>query len=126
MLPATQIGERIASYHTRAWFDLHLRGKAAAFDRLVAGTFDDSVDVHAIGTGAHDLAAADPTDPYSGNVPHKIAGLPVQDAVSFYYLSSYSLTDPLTGARATCEDMRGGCAAAKSKVRHARARLRRR
>ena len=109
VLPATQIGERIASYYTRAWFDRYLKGKDRAFDRLVAGTFDDSVDVHAIGTGAHDLAAVDPADPYSGNVPHTIAGLPVRDAASFYYLSSYSLTDPRTGERAECEDMRAGC-----------------
>ena len=111
VLPASELGERIASYYTRAWFDLHLRakGRKQAFDRLVATHFDDSVDRHSIGTGVYDATAADPTDPYSGNVPYTIAGIAVQDAVSFYYRSAYSLRDPRTGNRVTCEDMRAGC-----------------
>ena len=49
--------------------------------------------------------------PDDGNVPYKIAGIPVKDAVSFYYESEYALHDPSTGARRTCVDMRAGCPA---------------
>jgi len=42
-------------------------------------------------------------------VPYKIAGIPVKNAVSFYYLSEYSLRDPHNGHLATCGDMRDGC-----------------
>jgi dienelactone hydrolase len=109
VLPANELGERMASYYTRAWFDLHLYGREKAYDRLVASTFDKSADVHSIGTGVFDVSQYDPSDPYSGNVPYKIAGISVEDAVSFYYLSAYSLHHPRTGALAVCEDMRAGC-----------------
>jgi hypothetical protein len=65
--------------------------------------------VHSIGAGVYDQTAADPSDPYSGNVPYKIAGIPVKNAVSFYYLSEYSLRDPQNGRLTTCGDMRAGC-----------------
>ncbi|MEA2125204.1 MAG: hypothetical protein QOI80_1986, partial [Solirubrobacteraceae bacterium] len=109
VLPANELGERMASYNTRAWFDLELRHRAKGFDRLTATAFDKSADVHSIGTGVFDVAAYDPADPYSGNVPYTIAGINVRDAVSFYYLSSYSLRDPRTGGAATCADLRAGC-----------------
>jgi dienelactone hydrolase len=110
VLPASQKGERIASYYTRAWFDRYLRGDRTGFSRLTATTFDGSIDASAIGTGSSDAAAAaaSPTDRWAGNVPHTIEGVPVKDAVSFYYLSQYALRGP-DGRRRTCEDMRAGC-----------------
>ena len=108
---ASELNERMASYYTRAWFDLHLRHKAAGYRRLVATTFDTSADTDSIGAGVYDPAKADPTDPYAGNVPYTIAGIPVPDAVSFYYESAYSLRDPKTGALRTCVDIRAGCPA---------------
>ena len=57
--------------------------------------------------GVYDPSAADPKDPYSGNVPYMIGGIPIADAVSFYYLSKYALHDPRTGKLRTCASMRG-------------------
>jgi hypothetical protein len=107
---ANELSERMASYYTLAWFDLQLRDDPTGYRRLVATTFDDSADTSAIGAGVYDPAAADPADPYSGNVPYAIAGIPVADAVSFYYLSQYALRSPWTGRVRTCADMRAGCA----------------
>ncbi|HEX8083063.1 MAG TPA: hypothetical protein VF529_02170 [Solirubrobacteraceae bacterium] len=119
VLPASQKGERFASYYTRAWFDRYLKGSAAATQRLIATTFDASIDGSAIGTGEFDqlAAAQNPTDRYAGNVPHKIAGIPVPNALSFYYVSQYALTGGKTGGakapgarkRLVCADMRHGC-----------------
>jgi dienelactone hydrolase len=109
ILPASELGERMASYYTQAWFDLKLKHRRNGFARLVAAAFDDSADEHSTGAGIYDVTAADPTDPYSGNVPYRIKGIPVRDAVSFYYRSRYSLHDPRSGAAATCDDMRAGC-----------------
>src|SRR3954454_24865133 len=110
ILPASRIGERVAYYYSQAWFDRYLRGSTVAFDRLVARSFDASSDAHAIGAGDYDpaKAAANPTDTTAGNVPWKIAGLPVADRLSFYYDSEYSLTAP-GGGKAACADMRKGC-----------------
>ena len=110
VLPASQKGERFASYYTRAWFDRYLKGDDRAFRRLTARRFDRSVDVSAIGTGEFDHAAAaqDPANRYAGNVPHTIAGVPVANAVSFYYRSQYFLRAP-DGTRRRCADVRGGC-----------------
>ena len=113
---ANELSERMASYYTTAWFDRHLRDDPSAFTRLTATKFDDSADVNSIGAGVYDPTAADPADPYAGNVPYRIAGIPVKDAVSFYYLSSYSLKDPKGGTR-TCADMRKGCAAQAARRR---------
>jgi dienelactone hydrolase len=113
---SNQLGERMASYYTRAWFDLHLRGKRKGFRRLTAERFDASADKD-IGAGTYDPAKADPADPYAGNVPYAIEGIDVRDAVSFYYRSSYSLRDPRTGRRQACEDMRDGCPAPAAKSR---------
>ena len=103
VLPSNQIGERMASYYTLAWLDWKLKRSKDGLKRLTATTFDDSVDRTSIGAGVYDPAKADPTDPYSGNQPYLIEGIPVKDAVSFYYRSAYSLGDRV------CADMRAGC-----------------
>jgi hypothetical protein len=100
ILPASRLGERVAFYYTLAWFDYYLRGSPDAYQRLVARTFDASADASAIGAGTY--------DPSVGNVPSTIAGLPVADRLSFYYLSEYALTAP-DGTSATCADLRHGC-----------------
>jgi hypothetical protein len=41
-------------------------------------------------------------------VPHEIDGVPVANAVSFYYTSQYALRDT-SGRRRACADMRRGC-----------------
>jgi dienelactone hydrolase len=113
ILPASEYGERVAFYYTLAWFDYYLRHMASGYDRLIATTFDDSSDVHSIGGGTYSAKAAlaDPSDPAAGNVPIKIAGLPVANRLSFYYDSEYSLTPPGGGAKKVCLDMRAGCPA---------------
>ncbi|MCW2779274.1 MAG: hypothetical protein JWN17_2999, partial [Frankiales bacterium] len=45
---------------------------------------------------------------YAGNVPYRIKGIPVRDAVSFYYRSAYSLRTP-DGGRKVCTQVRKGC-----------------
>jgi alpha-beta hydrolase superfamily lysophospholipase len=112
---ANELSERMASYYTTAWFDAYLKGKRrSGFRRLTAKAFDGSADKHSIGTGTYDqaAAAADPTNRYAGNVPYRIAGIKTADAVSFYYLSQYSLTDPKTKQRVVCPDLRHDCKAA--------------
>jgi hypothetical protein len=108
---ASELNERMASYYTVAWFDEHLKGQKSAFKRLTATTFDDSADTDSIGAGVYDVTAANPADPYSGNVPYTINGVKVADAVSFYYQSAYALHNPKSGALANCVDMRAGCPA---------------
>ena len=99
----------MASYYTKAWFDLHLRGDRGGLTRLTARTFDGSADGSAIGAGSFDPTLFDPADPYSGNVPYLIKGIKVADAVSFYYRSAWSLKDPRTGKTLVCKDVRKGC-----------------
>jgi dienelactone hydrolase len=106
---ANELSERMASYYTTAWFDLELRHDRTGFSRLTAKAFDASADQRSIGAGVYDPTAADSTDPYSGNVPYKIAGIPVANAVSFYYRSAYALRDPKTRRTAACADIRAGC-----------------
>lgn len=110
VLPANELGERMASYYTTAWLDYELKGDKTGFTRLTATKFDGSADVHSIGAGIYDQTGADPSDPYSGNIPYKIAGISVPDAMSFYYQSEYALHGP-KGSLATCVDMRAGCPA---------------
>jgi dienelactone hydrolase len=107
VLPASRLGERFASHYTVAWFDRYLKGDPAAYSRLTATEFDGGADGTSIGAGdfSTDAALADPTNPIAGNVPYKIAGMPVANALSFYYDSAYSLTDPATGQNRTCADM---------------------
>jgi len=105
---SNQLGERMASYYTRAWFDRQLRGSTKAMGRLTATTFDASADVHSIGAGVFDPDKLDPADPYAGNIPYTINGIKVPDAVSFYYRSAYTLRDERGRVR-TCADVRAGC-----------------
>ncbi|HTX44858.1 MAG TPA: hypothetical protein VMD48_01105 [Solirubrobacteraceae bacterium] len=135
VLPANEIGERIAFYYTLAWFDEYLRGGKdpllpaadTAYHRLTnLGTYDESADRNdnrtnrgaadiSFGAGTYSAAqaAADPTDPAAGNVPYEIEGISIPDTLSFYYYSEYSLHDP--GAKhdplKTCNDMLAGCPA---------------
>jgi hypothetical protein len=102
---ASELNERMASYYTLAWLDYKLRDMSSGFTRLTAKDFDDSADTDSIGAGVWDPAKVNPSDPYSGNVPYKIAGIAVKNAVSFYYLSAYDLHSP-RGTRVTCADMR--------------------
>ncbi len=117
ILPASRLGERVAFYYSLAWFDRYLRGSRAAYDRLIATTFDGSSDRHSIGAGTYDpnAAAANPTDTTAGNVPYKIGGLPVSDRLSFYYDSEYSLTPPRRNSKTVCLDMRASCPATMPK-----------
>ncbi|MCW2606501.1 MAG: hypothetical protein JWO60_1194 [Frankiales bacterium] len=105
---SNELGERMASYYTKAWFDLHLKGDRSGYTRLTAQRFDDSVDTSSIGAGVFDPAKADPEDVYAGNVPYTIKGIPTRDAVSFYYRSAYSLTDP-SGRKVVCAQVGKGC-----------------
>ena len=117
ILPASSIGERVAFYYTLAWFDYFLRHQTSGYQRLVATTFDDSADVHAIGAGAYSAsqALADPGNAAAGNLPVKIAGLPVDNRLSFYYESEYALSPPGSGGAPSgtpavkCGDIRAGC-----------------
>ena len=106
---SNQLGERMASYYTKAWLDLKLKGDRSGLTRLTAKRFDDSVDETSIGAGTYDPSKADPANPYAGNVPYTIAGIKTADAVSFYYRSAYSLKDPKTRRRLSCKDLRAGC-----------------
>jgi hypothetical protein len=104
---ASELDERMASYYTLAWLDYKLRGKKSGFRRLTAKRFDSSADTDSIGAGVWDPAKANPTDPYSGNVPYRIKGISVGSAVSFYYLSGFDMHNP-HGKRVSCADMRRG------------------
>jgi dienelactone hydrolase len=110
ILPASRLGERVAFFFTLAWFDRYLRGAgdpavaANAYRRLVAHRFDDSADLHSIGSGTFSLAAAlhDPTNPAAGNVPYTIDGLAVSNRLSIYEPSMFRLTDPTSGTVVSC------------------------
>lgn len=106
--PSSRYGERVAFYYSLAWFDRYLKVDPAATARLTSHTFDDSSDIHSIGAGTYDAAraAADPTNPFAGNVPYKIAGKCVANLLSFYYASAFSLQ----GGALQSSDVRGqGC-----------------
>lgn len=92
-LPASRYGQITSLYYTIAWYDRYLKHSTVALRRLTAKQYDDSADVHSIGGGTYDLAAAlaDPTDPTAGNVPYTIAGMCVANTMSFYYASAYWL-----------------------------------
>jgi dienelactone hydrolase len=117
-LSGNRYAEAVSIYYTLAWFDRYVRGAtepdvaAAAFERLTATHFDDSADRHNISQGIFDPGRATPDDPYSGNVPYSIEGLPAADRLSFYFRAKCSLTAPGTSATATSDDIRAeGCAA---------------
>lgn len=133
VLPANEIGERIAFHYTLAWFDEYLRGgrdallpaRDTAFSRLTSlGPYDMSADRNlnhasrgaadlSFGAGGYDpvAAAANPADPAAGNVPYEIQGIPTRNTLSFYYYSEYRLHNVSTRGRPlhTCNDMLGGC-----------------
>jgi dienelactone hydrolase len=125
LLPANQLGERFAFYYTLAWFDEYLRGGTdpytakSAWSRLTSlGQYDASADRNtrgtvSIGAGTYNasLAAADPTNPSAGNVPYRVAGIPIRGSLSFYYYSGFRLTNPATQQVATCTDLIAGCPA---------------
>jgi len=111
-------GEIVSVYYTLAWFDRYLKGARdlgaarQAFDRLIATSYDASADHHNISQGFFDpaLAAQSPTDPYAGNVPYRIEGMPVADRLSFYFSSKCFISRPGGGARFFSDDIRaGGC-----------------
>ena len=135
VLPANEIGERVAFYYTLAWLDQYLRGghdallpaADTAYGRLTSlGSFDQSADHNdnkvdpgasdiSFGAGTYDAgqAAGDPTNPAAGNVPYEIKGIRIPDTLSFYYYSEYSLHEhgAAGGPLQTCNDMLAGCPA---------------
>ena len=101
VLPSNQLSERFAFYWTLAWFDRYVRDGAnpytpqSAFSRLTSkGAYDGSADVNSLGTVSIGTGVWDPS---AGNVPYRIKGIPISGSLSFYYLSSYRITDPATG-----------------------------
>lgn len=112
-------GETMSVYYTLTWFDRYLKGAddpaaaAEAFERLTSPTLDDYADRHNISQGLFDpLRAAAAGDLYGGNVPYRIAGMPVADRLSFYFPSRCQLTDPFDpeGPRVVSDDVRAeGC-----------------
>jgi hypothetical protein len=135
LLPANEIGERVAFYYTLAWLDQYLRGgrdallprRDTALRRLTnLGRFDASADENAnrvdrgaadisFGSGTYSVGQAqrDPTDPAAGNVPYLIKGISIPDTLSFYYYSEYHLHDPQAAGDPlrTCVDMLAHCPA---------------
>ena len=109
--------ETVSVYYTLSWFDRYLKGATdrgaaeQAFRRLTAPRFDDYADRHDISQGIFDpaRAAAHPDDPYAGNVPYAIDGLPVRDRMSFYFPSKCSIHAP-DGSLFETDDVRAnGC-----------------
>lgn len=120
----SRYNEATSNHYGLAWFDRYLKGKLVvngagnvvtsggrsaaeerayrqavaeeAFGRLVAERFDGTVDRHNISQGFYDPAqAASNADPLlGGNVPYKVAGLPLADRLSFYYRSVCFLSVP--------------------------------
>jgi len=110
--------ETVSVYYTLAWFERYLKGSGDsklardAFERLTASVFDDSADRHNISQGFYDATRATAAgDPYAGNVPYRIKGMPVANRMSFYFPSKCYLSVPgAEGLRAVSEDMRAkGC-----------------
>ena len=109
--------ELVAMYYTVAWFDRYLGdgtdpdAAADAFARLTATVFDASADRHNLSQGFFDpTRVAGSGDPYGGNVPYAIEGMPIADRLSFYFLSKCDLAAPASSARALSDDMRAeGC-----------------
>jgi hypothetical protein len=133
VLPANELGERIAFYYTLAWFDEYLRGghdpllprNDTAYRRLTnLGTFDRSADhddnsrnpraadiSFGAGTYSPSRAAAHPANPAAGNLPYEIQGIPIRDTLSFYYYSEYRIHDPARPGDPVerCTDMLARC-----------------
>ena len=79
-LPASSTGQRVATYYVLAWLDRWLRSSPDAAQRLLAKRFDNSVDRSSIGLGRWNPLTME-------NEPYRIAGAPVRDALSSYYVS---------------------------------------
>jgi pimeloyl-ACP methyl ester carboxylesterase len=79
-LPASSTGQRVATYYVLAWLDRWLGSAPGAGRRLVAKRFDASVDRSSIGLGRWNPLT-------TTNEPYRIAGTPVRDALSSYYVS---------------------------------------
>jgi pimeloyl-ACP methyl ester carboxylesterase len=107
--PASRYGQRVATYFALSWLDRSLKGThvgAARNDegvqrddasrRLLARSFDQSVDVSSIGLGLWDVAGAT-------NEPYQIAGEPVASRLSPYYVSRYAFDGN------SCLDIRADC-----------------
>ena len=92
-LPASATGQRVATYYALAWLDRWLKRRPSAEKRLLAATFDDSADVSNIGLGRWN-----PTT--QQNEPHRLAGRPVREALSRYYVSRADLRGR------SCQDLR--------------------
>ncbi len=106
--PSSRYGERVSLYYSLAWFDRYLKNDPDGTTRLIRGYFDETPDLHSIGAGIYDpiVAAADPTNPFAGNVPYSIEGKCVANLLSFYYHSAYHLE----GGALASSDMRAlGC-----------------
>ena len=95
-LPASSAGQRVATYFTLAWLDRWLKGDRRATQRLLAARYDRSVDTSAIGLGHWDPAT-------QTNQPYLLAGVPVRDTLSRYYVSRAAFDGR------TCPDLRQGC-----------------
>ena len=95
----SRYGERVSLYYVQAWFDRWLKRGARTHDRarrrLLAATYDASVDGSSIGVGTY--------DPLRGNVPYTIAGRTTADRLSRTY-PSYAAFDGVA-----CQDLRAGC-----------------
>ena len=126
--------ETVSVYFTLSWFDRYLKGAGRpavamkAFRRLVAPHFDGYADRHNISQGFYDpaQAASNPADPYAGNVPYEIAGLPIADRLSFHFPSKCFIRAPAPhGGLFASDDMRKeGCPPARARSGRC-ARLRR-
>jgi dienelactone hydrolase len=92
-LPASAAGQRVATYYALAWLDRWTKGAAGAERRLLAARFDTSVDRSAIGLGRWNPVTQQ-------NEPRHLAGLPVADSLSRYYLSQADF------GRHHCADLR--------------------
>ena len=104
----TTYGEMVAIYYALAWFDEYLKGGANnALDRLTAtNTFDDSADVHSIGTGFFEPSYAKNGESVEkGNVPIKIADISIHNRLSWWFPTRYYLA----GGALECADVRNGC-----------------
>ena len=85
-LPASSLGQRIATYDSLAWLDRWVKGDRTGTQRVFADRFDRSVDVSSIGLGTWDPVTR-------SNRPYLIAGLATRDALSRYYVSRAAMDD---------------------------------
>jgi hypothetical protein len=101
-LSGNRYGELMNIYYMRAWYDRYVRGDTNpalardAYLRLTSAMYDDSADIHNISQGIYDPQRVIDSggDPYAGNVPYRIAGMPAADRLSFYYDSKCDLSIP--------------------------------